>query len=238
MSDHDPPDSSTSRGATISELYLDAQKSFVELAGSLSDDDWATPMICTPGWTVRDVLSHVSGLPDDGLAGRMEGAPGEAWTASQVERNRDFSVTDLLERWEMQAADFAAAIEMMGEVRPPIDCHSHEHDVRHALGRPGNRDTLIIEMARARFMDAFEFPFAVTIELRDGRSFSSEGTDQTSVDGVTLRNVTPFELFRSRLGRRTRGQVRGLDWTGSESDIDLVIADWFVFGPSEVVIDE
>lgn len=215
-----------------------AQESFVDLAGTLSDDEWATAMKCTPGWTVRDVLSHVSGIPDDGLAGRMEGAPGEAWTASQVERNRGFSVAELLERWNAQASDFAAAIEIMEEIRPPFDCHSHEHDIRHAIARPGNRDTAIIEAAGLRLADGFEMPFAVTIELQDGRSFNSKGTYSSSARGVTLRDVTPFELFRSRLGRRTRKQVRGLDWIGTDADIDLVIDDWFRFGPSEIPINE
>ena len=49
----------------ISRLYLAAQRSFVELARTLSPDQWATPVPCTPGWCVRDVLSHVAGVTDD-----------------------------------------------------------------------------------------------------------------------------------------------------------------------------
>jgi uncharacterized protein (TIGR03083 family) len=222
---------------TISGLYIAAKKSFVELANTLSDDEWATATKCTPGWTVRDVLSHVSGIPDDGLAGRMQGAPGEAWTASQIERNRGYSVAELLERWEAQALDFATVIELMEEVRPPFDCHSHEHDVRHAIARPGNRDTVIIEAGLARLAE-FDVPFDVTVELQDGRSLQSRGTDRAAINGVALRDVTPFELFRSRLGRRSREQVRGLNWAGSNADIDLVVDGWFLFGPAESPIDD
>ena len=223
---------------SIAELYVNAHDSFVDFAGTLSDDDWTTSMQCTPGWTVRDVLSHVAGVPDDALAGRMDGAPGEAWTAAQIERNRDLSIPELLERWAVQVADFAAAIEALGEIRPPFDCHSHEHDIRHAVGRPGNQDTVIIETAGSRLAEGFSTPFVVTIELDDGRSISSGGEGDSSAQGVALRNVSTFDLFRSRLGRRTRDQVRGFDWTGSNQDIDLVIDDWFTFGPSDIAIDE
>jgi uncharacterized protein (TIGR03083 family) len=215
-----------------------AYESFVDLAGTLSDDEWSTSMQCTPGWTVRDVLSHVAGVPDDALAGRMDGAPGEAWTAAQIERNRDLSISDLFERWAAQAADFSVAIEAMGETRPPFDCHSHEHDVCHAIGRPSQHDTLIVEIAGSRLAEGFTTPFVVTVELDDGRSISSGGEGDSSADGVVLRNVSTFDLFRSRLGRRTREQVRGFDWTGSDEDIDLVIDDWFRFGPSDIAIDE
>ena len=223
---------------TTAELYADAYGSFFELARALSDDEWAAPVPCTPGWTVRDVLSHVAGVPDDVLAGRMDGAPGEAWTAAQVERNRNLSIAELLERWAAQAADFAAAIEAIGETRPPFDCHSHEHDVRHAIGRPGNHDTIIVETAGSFLADGFATPFVVTIELEDGRAIASGGAGAQSSDGVILRNVSTFDLFRSRLGRRTREQVRGFDWTGSEGDIDILIDGWFQFGPSEITIEE
>jgi hypothetical protein len=223
---------------SIAELYLNAHESFVDFAGTLSDDDWTTSMQCTPGWTVRDVLSHVAGVPDDALAGRIDGAPGEAWTAAQIERNRDLSILRLFERWALQVGDFAAAIEAIGEIRPPFDCHSHEHDIRHAVGRSGNQDTTIIETAGSRLAEGFSTPFVVTIELDDGRSISSGGEGNLPADGVTLRSVSTFDLFRSRLGRRTRDQVRGLDWTGSNEDIDLVIDDWFLFGPSDITIDE
>ena len=44
----------------IEQNYLAAQRSFVALARDLSADDWAAPVPCCPGWTVRDVLSHAA----------------------------------------------------------------------------------------------------------------------------------------------------------------------------------
>jgi len=45
-------------------------------------------------------------------------------------------------------------------------------------------------------------------------------------------------LFRSRLGRRSRGQARAYDWSGTDADTEAVIDGWFGFGPSLVPIVE
>ncbi len=217
----------------IAETYLLAVDSFVEFARTLDADAWETRVPCTPGWTVRDVLSHVSGIPDDAIAGRMDGAPGEAWTAAQVERNRDVSVEELLSRWSQQAPLFAEVIGQLGEGRPPIDCHSHEHDIRHALGQPGARSNSIIDTPSLASVDA---PVRVVIELVDG-SIVTTG-DVTAASTVTLRSATRFELFRSRLGRRSRQQVRNADWEGTDADVDAVLDRWFSFGPSHSPIEE
>ena len=182
------------------------------------------------------MLSHVAGIPDDAFAGRMEGAPGEEWTAAQVERNRELPVDELLDRWAQQASGFAEVIESMGETRPPFDLHSHEHDLRKALGRPGGRSNVIVETAGFRLASVGGAGVRVTVELDDGRVVVSGDAD--GVPGVVLRDVSVFELFRSRLGRRSREQVRGYDWTGSDADVDAVLERWFNFGPSPLPIVE
>lgn len=220
----------------IAELYRLAHASFAKFAVTMSDDDWRTPVPCTPEWTARDVLSHVSGIPDDAFAGRMEGAPGEAWTAAQVERNRHARVDELLDRWSEQASGFADVIESMNETRPPFDLHSHEHDLRQALGRPGERSSVIIETAGFALASVGGVDVRLNVDLTDGRTVVSG--DPSSTSAVSLRGVTVFELFRSRLGRRSREQVRNYDWTGSDADIDAVLGRWFSFGPSPLPIDE
>lgn len=217
----------------IAEQYRFAVDSFIDLARTLDDAAWAIVVPCTPQWTVREVLSHVSGIPDDAAAGRMVGAPGEAWTAAQVERNRVFSVDELLTRWSQQAPGFAERIEQVGQGRPPIDCQSHEHDIRHALGRPGIRSNAIVD---APSFATVEVPIRVVVEVDDGSTVTSGDLDADTT--VTLRGVSRFELFRSRLGRRSREQVQAYDWIGADSDVEAVIDVWFGFGPSLVPIVE
>jgi len=198
----------------IEQNYLAAQRSFVAFARDLSADDWAAPVPCCPGWTVRDVLSHVAGIPDDVFAGRIDGVATDPWTAAQVERNRSLAVDELLARWDEQSAAFAALMQSIGQDRPPIDCQAHEHDIRHALGRPGNRDNDIIVSAAAEMLD----------KLRE--------------EGVELRGATPFEVFRSRLGRRSRSQLDDYDWVGEPDAVAAVRDAWFAFGPAEQPIIE
>ncbi len=222
----------------ISELYIEAVKSFIELARTLSDDEWATHVPCTPLWTTRDVLSHVAGIPDDALNGRPIDPSSDAWTAGQIERERDKTVDELLTRWLEQHEFFGQAVESMGERRPPFDCHSHEHDVRHAIGRPGNRDSDIISDAYlcfADFLNESGLPVALDITV-DGEPVQEVG-GRASGRSVGL-STTKFEIFRSRLGRRTRDQVRAYDWSGADEDVDTVLEHWFNFGPSEITIDE
>ncbi len=213
--------------SAIDTYYIAAQRSFTELARTLTDDDWATPVPCTPEWTVRDVLSHVAGITDDALAGRLDGVTTEPWTAAQVARNRGAAVNDLLDRWAGQTPAFAAAIASMGEIRPPVDCHTHEHDVRHALDRPGNRDSSIVDAAVASAVQGYPVP--IVIELSDGRTLSDGAGGGPP---VTLDGVSTFEVFRSRLGRRSAAQVEEYDWSGPEDQIAAVLDAWFIFGPS------
>jgi hypothetical protein len=218
---------------SIAERYRWAVASFLDLAGTFTADDWATPVPCTPSWTVRDVLSHVAGIPDDALNGRLDGVTTDPWTAAQVERNRGLTVDDLIGRWREQTDPFAEAIDAIGQHLPPFDCHTHEHDVRHALGRPGNRENAVVELAARGLIEEFELPLVV--ELVDGTTLSS---DVAGVAPVVLSGVSPFEVFRSRVGRRSRAQVDAYDWTADADAVDAVIERWFRFGPSEVDIVE
>lgn len=221
---------------TNSVRYTEAVESFVGFARTLTPEDWATPVPCTPLWTARQVLSHVSGLPDDGIAGRMEGAPGEAWTASQVERNADLSVDELLDRLLSHYELFAGVLDEIDEGRPPFDCHSHEHDIRHAVAKPGNRDTAIIDDAAHLFpLTLSDLAGRLTITYDDGSVREVGAVDASAA--ATL-SISKFDMFRSRLGRRTPAQVRALDWDGDAAVIDEAIANWFVFGPSDVEIVE
>jgi uncharacterized protein (TIGR03083 family) len=220
----------------IATRYRFAQESFTALARTLSESDWSRPVPCTPEWTVRDVLSHVAGIPDDALAGRMDGAPGEAWTAAQVERNRSASVEELLTRWAEQAPTFADVLQQMGEARPPFDCHTHEHDVRQAIRRPGNRDSIIIESLALDLARVDSSPVPLQVVLIGGRSVRSGPTEGPIA--VTVSRVSPFVLFRSRSGRRSREQMRAWEWTGSDADIEAVIDHWAFFGPTPVPIIE
>lgn len=216
--------------------YAEAVESFVDFARTLTPDEWAMHVPCTPLWTARDVLSHVAGVPDDGLAGRVDGAATDPWTQAQVERNAGLPVDELLDRLQAQHEQFGEALDVIGEGRPPFDCHTHEHDIRHAVGRPGNRDSAIIDDASDTLLGSLdELIVRLTINYDDG---SVHGVGRVDASAAANLTISKFEMFRSRLGRRTVEQVRALDWSGDADAIDAAVTGWFMFGPSDVTIEE
>jgi hypothetical protein len=180
---------------------------------------------------VRDVLSHVAGVTDDIANGRTEGAATDPWTAAQVARWRDVDAETLIAQWNSQIGAIADLLERVDEVRPLIDCFNHEHDVRHALDLEPKLAPDIIEVMVARF-GAVEVGPPVTISFLDGATGSIPGEGAP----LELTGITPYEFGRSRLGRRTRDQVAGYDW--SEAPSDEVLDNWFAFGPAELPIVE
>lgn len=216
-------------------MYREAQRSFVELAESLSDADWAANVPCTPAWTVRDVLSHVCGVTDDVANGRVDGAATDPWTASQVVRWKHACVNEMIDRWNGQIDQVADVLETIGERRPPIDCHSHEHDVRHALGRPEHRDSELIVATFEVFVDGWANGWTgrpLTITFDDGTAVSLDGVGAPN----ELRDVSRFDVVRARLGRRSRQQVA--EWSWREPPTEVELDAWFAFGPSELPIHE
>lgn len=215
----------------IARLYRDAQRSFLAAVADLGGDDWTRPVPCCPAWTVRDVLSHVAGVSIDIAEGNVAGAATDPWTAAQVERWRDTDVDELIDRWNACIDPVADAIEAFGERRPPLDCHTHEHDVRHALGRRGDRDSELMTLAADLFGSN---PVGRTVELvaDDGSVVTIAGVGGT----IRAEGVDRFELARARSGRRSADQVRS--WAWSEPLTEAELARWFVFGPAEQPIDE
>jgi len=214
----------------LSAVYRACRQRYIELVQPLDSEAANTPVPACPGWSVHDVLAHVVGSAADVVAGRLDGAPGEAWTASQVELRRGRSAADLLAEWET----CAPAIEQMideGGRRGPLhftvedaaisDAVSHEHDIRSALRRPGARDSdavsfAVVFYARNRIDSAASRGLSLRVCVTDGRRF---GNDDAA---VTLRGE-PFDLLRAMAGRRSREQLRELAWTG---DVEPVIADF------------
>lgn len=210
-------------GPGIAACYLDAQRSFATLLRSLTPDQLMLRVPACPDWSVRDVASHVAGIPEDAFAGRMEGSGTDPWTAAQIERWRDTPLDELLAQWDDRAEQFASLVEQFDEPRAVVDCHSHEHDVRGAIGQPGNRDGTVTQTSAAVLVGALDTERAVAVETIGGQRITGTGGD-----AITLRGVTPFEVVRSRLGRRSRAQVAAYDWSEDPGD---VLDAWFMFGP-------
>jgi uncharacterized protein (TIGR03083 family) len=211
-------------------MYREARERLTGLVAGLDEAQLAAAVPACPGWSVADVMGHLAAIPEDALAGRLTGPPSEAETAAQVARFRGRPIVQTLAGWTETAPRFEEIVAAFSVWPAVIDVASHEQDIRGAVGQPGARDTeLIRELARwlvTRLRPPV--PLRVTVE----------GTPiQVGPDGEPVLELTTtwYEAFRWRMGRRSRGQLAALDWSGDPSP---VLDHLVVFGPAMADIAE
>jgi uncharacterized protein (TIGR03083 family) len=151
-------------------------RSIAALGATLDEDDWRRPSRL-PGWTTKDLVSHIIGT-ESLLAGRPQpqaevgdaphlrndiGKLNEAWVEERRQRTggevlEEFvSVTDqrltTLGRMSQQQFDeeawTPAGLATYGRFMQirVFDCWMHEQDIRDALGRPGHEAGLPVDVA-------------------------------------------------------------------------------------------
>jgi hypothetical protein len=117
---------------------------------------------------------------------------------------------------------------MIGAVRvwpAVLDVVSHEHDIRGAIDRPGNRNSpSVYHGAEALCARAVGLSRPIRVVWEDGERCMGPDTG----DELLLR-TTRFDTVRWRLGRRSRLQMAHLDWS---ADPQPVLDHLVVFGPS------
>ncbi len=175
------------------ELYRDHVRAVGALAGDLSDDQLASTVPATPGWTVHDVLAHLAGGGADVVTGRLDGVPGPEWTSRHVNERAPLRVSDLVE--ELVTNADAVAATTVDNPRPAIvwDLAVHHADLHEALGL-------------GRLPTHLWLP--VVEELGPARAPDVVGT------------VEPYELFRALFSRRSRDQMRA--WGLDDAAIEVV----------------
>ena len=186
----------------------------------------------TPGWTVHDLVAHLRGLVEDVLSGNVDGAATDPWTAEQVVRGRDKPLAQLLDEWNEQAPQFEAFLSSPdGAVaaRTVYDIHTHECDLRGALGAPAAPPDDFMAMAFPttveNFLAAVEREGLPMVRVEPPEA-DAVGPDDAP---VTLR-VDRNEFLRAYLGRRSTEQVRDWDWS---SDPSPYVPHLAVFGPRD-----
>lgn len=170
----------------------------------------------TPEWTVKDVLGHMAGVPTDVLAGRMEGVASDAWTEAQVDRYRDADVETVIAEWDEAGATVEPMIPDFGVMagQAIADVVTHEHDIRHALGAEGARDSDAVFIG-----SAWCAQWIGKNSVEQGAGVLRIETDlwsHTFGDGEaahTLR-APAFEILRAATGRRSTAQIAAFDWSG------------------------
>ena len=175
--------------------YTATRERIVTLLRSASTDDATRPVPACPGWTVADLAAHIAGLPEDIIAGRVDGAGTDPWTAAQVDRHRGDTLGDLADSLESNAAAFDGVLALIpAPVNSQIvmDTVAHEHDLRAALNQPGARDSEAVIVGLGFLL----------------HGHSAQQPDL--VDEILTTNVDAWNLMRTLSGRRTAEQITAL----------------------------
>jgi uncharacterized protein (TIGR03083 family) len=211
-------------------LYHETKDRITGLMTTADDSAKSTAVAACPGWSVRDVVTHLAAVAEDWVRGRLAGPPTDEETAAQIARFAGDDLVEVVAAWTTAAADLDEMAETDG-VEPPIgDIISHEHDVRAALGLPGARDSAALWYSSDRLLRILRTPVPLRVSVEDGHY----STGPNGRAEITLR-TTRFEALRWRTGRRSRAQLAAMDWSG---DPTPVLDHLYMFGPADADIVE
>jgi hypothetical protein len=187
-------------------------------------------VVTCPGWSVRDVVAHLTAVAEDWGRRRLAGPPTDEQTAAQLARFDGYDVAPLLVAWTDAASRLDHVAETAGVAPPLGDVVAHEHDVRGALRRPGARDSEAVWHSSDQMLANLRTPVPLRVTVEDGEYRS--GPD----GGSELRLRTErFEALRWRTGRRSRAQLAAMDW----SDDPAPVLDYlYLFGPATADVVE
>jgi uncharacterized protein (TIGR03083 family) len=196
----------------LGEIYRTTR---LRVADIVDDSVADRPVAATPAWTTHDVVAHLAGVLDDVAAGNLEGAASDPWTAAQVERGRTKSIGELIDEWADASTGFEAFLSSPAGVNASasvMDISCHETDLRTALGLAPALSDEMLTWAGASMREFFDAQVAAA------------GLPPVTID------VADFEMFRGRLGRRTRDEVSALGWSADPAPyLDI----FFIFGPTD-----
>jgi len=197
----------------VSDAYVALRARVVTLLRALPESAGDIVVPHCPAWTVREVVSHLVGVPDDIINGRMEGVASDAWTQAQVERHRGKSLKHIADAFDGLSTHFDAMLPhfpAMARSQMTMDAVTHEHDLRHAVGQPGARDSAAVSVAVAWLRQWVH------------------GKNVPHGETLFTAGLSEFDLLRCLTGRRSLSQAEGL---GLPSDVLAAVQAGSPFRP-------
>jgi uncharacterized protein (TIGR03083 family) len=235
--------------------YQDAHRRVAGMVERYPD----VPVDTCPGWRVRDVAAHLTGLASDWGSGNLDGYASELWTAVQVDDRRAVPVAELLAEWDDKAPMLDPILATPTETDLPnplmtafgpvpavawpdvivTDIALHEHDIRGAVGEPGARDSAAVLIAMRSHVSLLRLVGTgmglpvLRIEPTDhDKSYLVGRGEPAAVVRASL-----FDLFRTTGGRRSQGQIDALDWAGEADQWRRHIVMPSYQAPAEPIIE-
>ena len=212
-------------------IYRGARERVADLARTLDEEQLRAPVPATPRWTAHEVLAHLVGCAADAASGRVDGAPGEQWTARHVAERRCRSVGELLDEWDRigLAAEATLADDQIYGPNMAADVICHESDLHEALGLPRvDREHWqpFLEVMMLHVRNQLRDSTAVLIRDDQGQQWHCGAGEPT-----TLLRADGYELLRATHSRRSRRQIAAWDW--SPTAVAPMVERFGFFGPRD-----
>lgn len=215
--------------------YEESRSSVEALVRDRTADELARIVPCCPKWTVEDLVGHLTGVLEDRNDKRLPTGGFEEWTSAQVDRHRAEPIDVVLGTWMSLPVEHNDDVPSLAALS--FDVVTHEHDLRHALGVPGDRTSFAVHVGSARALDRMASMLAgagapgVRLGTEEGAYLVEGGAPPI---GLT---TTTFRFMRLVTGRVSRTQAEGLDWDGDATPVlDALFADgFFSLQPVDVI---
>jgi len=233
----------------IADVFEEHRRDVVSFVEALPEDDLQRKLPAAPAWTVRDVISHLTGdtaginggdFPRqffDSFGDEAVVAVLNDWTQDHVESRKHLSLQDVLKEWDENAARMVAM--MRGDLSwpenvPPFadrvlltDLAVHQQDIFGAFGIDRARDAAPIRIASSGYIAIMGMRLAAAgippVRLDAGDKAYTAGDGEPSATVKASR----FELFRALSGRRSPEQLGAYEWDG---DPEPYISYFYPYG--------
>jgi uncharacterized protein (TIGR03083 family) len=222
-------------GRALAAAFEDTYTAIGVILDGLSDSLLGTVIPACPGWTIRDLVAHLTGTAADAITARFplvnphgpwaaRQAVIDAFTARQVAARRDMTLDEVRAEW---ARHVTVLVEMLRGAQPfpagsiPIinwmvicDIAAHNQDLRGALAVPGDRDSPGVALSLRRYLAGLSQRIAASglpalrVCTDHDEYVAGHGTASATV------TTTRWELFRALSSRRSAPQMRSYRWTG------------------------
>lgn len=195
------------------------------MLADVSPTDAGTIVPSCPDWTVRDVCAHIAGVSAALVARDNPGPDVQAWVDRLVQERQDKTVAELLDEWESVGPGFESIMRAVPKAFGGLvyDVVAHEHDIRGALGRPGDRESdgvwasleILVAMVQRDLAAHGPTPGVLHLRADDREWMLGSGEPKVSID------TSAWELMRLLGSRRSRVQILASGWKG---DVEPFIA--------------